>query len=76
MCHFLYERSLHGARVLKNCYPINRLATTRHILFNKADNIEGFIQPASGKSDPDPVLISAYVPDTRPDTDFLCLFHA
>ena len=27
------------------------------------------------KPDPDPVLITAYVPDIRPDTDFLCLFH-
>ena len=25
-----------------------------------------------GKPDLDPVLISAYVPDTQPDTDFLC----
>ena len=31
---------------------------------NKAENIEGFIQPALGK--PDPVLISSYVPDTLP----------
>ena len=39
---------------------------------NKAENVEDFIQSASEKPDP----ISAYVPDTRPDTDFLCLFHA
>ena len=39
---------------------------------NKAENVEDFIQSASEKPDP----ISAYVTDTRPDTDFLCLFHA
>ena len=42
---------------------------------NKAENIEDFFQPASDKPDSDPVLITAYVPDTRPDTDMLCLFH-
>ena len=41
---------------------------------NKAENVEDFIQSASEK--PDPVSISAYVTDARPDTDFLCLFHA
>ena len=44
-----------------------------HIPLNKAENIEEFIQPTSGN--PDTVLISACVPDTRPNTDFLCLFH-
>ena len=32
--------------------------------------MERFIQPASGKPDPDPVLISAYVPNTRPTQIF------
>ena len=41
---------------------------------NKAENVEDFIQSASEK--PDPVPILAYVTDTRLDTDFLCLFHA
>ena len=41
---------------------------------NKAENVEDFIQSASEKRGPVP--ISAYVTDTRPDTDFLCLFHA
>ena len=59
----------------ENCCPVNRLATTRHIPFNKAENIEEFIQPATGEPDPDPLLISAYVHDAWPDTDFLCSFH-
>ena len=59
----------------ENCLLINRLATTRDIPLNKAENIEEFIQPASGTPNPDPVLISVYVSDTRPDTDFLCSFH-
>ena len=59
----------------ENCCPGNRLATTRHIPFNKAENIEKFIQSTTCEPDPDPVLISAYVPDTRPETDFLCSFH-
>ena len=33
------------------------------------------MQLASGKPHPDPVPISAYVPNTQRDTDFLCLFH-
>ena len=49
----------------------HRLATTWHIPSNNAENIEKFIKPALGKPD----LILAYVPDTRPDTDFLCSFH-
>ena len=62
----------------ENCCPINPLATTRHISLNKADFIVDFIpiRSASGKLDPDPVLISAYIPNTRPDTDFLCLSHS
>ena len=47
----------------ENCCPINRLATTRYIPLNKAENIEEFIQPAS-----------AYIPDTRPESDFLGSF--
>ena len=42
---------------------VQSIATTRHIPLNKAENIEKFIQSALGK--PNPVLISAYVPDTR-----------
>ena len=58
------------------CCPINQLATTRHIPFNKAENIEEFFQPASGKPDPEPILVLAYIPDdTWPDTDFHCSFH-
>ena len=38
------------------------MATFRDIPLNKADNIfEEFIQPASGKPDPYPILISASV---------------
>ena len=59
----------------ENCCSINRLSMTRHIPLSKAENIEEFIQPASGKPDPEPFLISAYVPDIQPETDFLCLFH-
>ena len=59
----------------ENCYPLNLLTTTRNILLNKAENVKEFFQPASSKPDPYPVLISAYVADTRPDTDFLCSFH-
>ena len=55
--------------------PNNRLVTTRHIPLNEAKNVEEFIQSVPGKPDPDPVLISAYVPDTRSDTDFLCSLH-
>ena len=55
--------------------PIKWLATTRHIPFNEAANMERFIQPASRKPGPHPVLILAYLPDTRPDTDFFCSFH-
>ena len=62
-------------RSSENCKPINWLATTRHFTLNKAENIENFFQPASDKPDPYPVLTTAYVPDTRPDTDFLCSFH-
>ena len=51
----------------ENCCPINRLATTWHIPLNKAANIEDIIQSTSGKPDPDPTLIWAYVPNTRPD---------
>ena len=51
------------------------LTTTRHILLNEAENVEEFIQPASSKPYPYPVLISTYIADTRPDTDFLCSFH-
>ena len=62
LCHFLYVRSLHGSRVLKiAARSINWLQLGK----SEAENIEEFIQPALGKSDPDPVLISAYVPDTR-----------
>ena len=57
----------------KNCCPLDRLATNRHIPSNKPETIEEYCQFASGK--PDPELISAYVPNTRHDTDFLCLFH-
>ena len=39
--------------ISENCCPIDRLATTLHIFLNKT---------TSGKLDPDPVLISAYVP--------------
>ena len=46
--------------------PIDRLATNRHIPSNKPENIEKFCQTASGKPDPDPVLISACVPDIQP----------
>ena len=42
---------------------------------NKPENIEEFCQSASGKPDPDWFLISAYVPDTCPVTDFLCSFQ-
>ena len=48
--------------VPENCCPINQLATTHHISWNKAENIEEFMQPASGKPNPDLVLILAYVP--------------
>ena len=47
----------------ENFCLINRLATTRHIPFTKAENNEEFIQPAVGKPDPDRVLITAYVPN-------------
>ena len=43
------------------------------IIFPKAENIHEFIQPAV--PNPDPVLISVYVPDTQTDTDLLCSFH-
>ena len=39
------------------CCPINQLATTRHIPLNEAENIEEFFQLASGKPDPEPILI-------------------
>ena len=42
---------------------------------NKTENVEVFIQPATGKPEPDPVLISAYVSYTRQYTDFLRSFH-
>ena len=54
---------------------INRLSTTRHIPLNKAETIEGIIQPASSKPNPDPVLIPAYLHGNQPDTDFLFSFH-
>ena len=38
-------------------------------------NIEGFFQPALDKPDPYSFQIWAYVPDTWPDTDFLCLLQ-
>ena len=59
----------------ENCWLINQLATTQHFPFNKAESIEDFFQTVSDKPDPDLVLITAYVPDTLPDTDFLCSFH-
>ena len=52
-----------------------KLLCDQSISYYKIENIEDFIQPALDKPDPDPVLISAYVPDTRPDTDFLSSFH-
>ena len=48
--------------VPENCCPINQLATTYHISEKKAENIDEFMQPASGKPNPDLVLILAYVP--------------
>ena len=53
--------------------PDHRLPTTQRIPLNKTGNIVDFIQPALGEPDPDPV--PAYVPDTQPDTKFLCSFH-
>ena len=44
--------------------PINHLATNRHIPSNKPENIEEFCKSALGKSDPAPVLITAYIPNT------------
>ena len=46
------------------------IGSTRHIPIKEAENIERFIQPASGKPATDPVLISAYVPDTDPSQIF------
>ena len=71
----MITKSLRGASSDNFCL-INHLANNRHIPANKSENIEEFIHPASSKPDPDPVLISAYVPDTLPDTDCLCSFHA
>ena len=42
---------------------------------NKTENVEVFIQPATGQPKPDPVLISAYVSYNQRYTDFLCSFH-
>ena len=53
--------------ISENCYPIDQSATNRKIPSNELESIEEFCQPASGKPNPDWVLISAYVPDTRPD---------
>ena len=75
LCHFLYERRLHGARVLNVCWPINRWATTQHYPLNKTENIEDYFRPASAKPDSNRVPITAYVPDIQPDTDLLCSFH-
>ena len=55
---------------------MNQLTATRHVPLNKAENIEEFIQPASSIPDPDPVLISAYVPDAPPDIYFVPLTAA
>ena len=57
----------------ENRCPINRLASNLHITSNKTENSNEFGKFASAKPDPD--LISAYVPDARPDTVFLCLFN-
>ena len=51
----------------KNLCPIDRLATNQHIPLNKTENVEQFCESALVKTDPDPVLISAYAdaPNTQ-----------
>ena len=61
--------------ISENCCPIERLANNHYIPSNKPEHIEEFCHSASGKPDLDPVRISACVPDTRPDMDFLCSFQ-
>ena len=73
MCQIFIMSSVSLVPEFCKLLPINQLATTRHIPLHKAENIEEFIQPVSVK--PDPVLISAYITNTKGDTDFLCSVH-
>ena len=71
----MYRKLLHNAQ--KFCYKMRRSFVTKcaRCYTMRSCYKMPLNKPASGKPYPDPFLISYYVPNTQPDTDFRRLFH-
>ena len=68
-CHFLYARILHGDRVVNIAAQSIVWLPISILHYTKTQNTDEFCQSASGN--PDPVLISAHVPEI---CDPICFF--